>query len=172
MPIDLDIKINLQGTLIARINNAAKAGVRDLMDNVVLPAAREMSPKGTIRREGAVSSADSLSTLTRIRGNRIEAFLRSNSGHGGFLEKGTSKMAARPYMQPAFERALPELNSILKARFDQLAELDEIADGGVEALQVAVETKKFKRPRSRYRAKTKAEKFLERMGIKVKRVKK
>jgi HK97 gp10 family phage protein len=152
--ISLDVQIKLQGTLISRINNAAKGAIRDLMDGVVLPAAQEMSPKGDEkRRPGAVSNAESLSTLTRQRGSKIYSYIRSNSGHGGYLEKGTSKMAAKAYMQPAFEQSLPALDAILATRFENLSELDEIIqDGGVEGLQSAVTEKKFKaarRPRKK-----------------------
>ena len=131
--LTLDVQIKMQGTAISRINNAAKAGIRDLMDGAVLPAARSMSPKGT----GA--NADSLSTMTKQRGAKIYAYIRSNSGHGGYLEKGTSKMAAHPYMKPAFDQSLPGLDAILAARFEQFAELDQvIADGGIAGLEVAI----------------------------------
>lgn len=152
MPIiGLDIQIKLQGTLISRINNAAKAGIRDLMDNGVLPAAREMSP----RRSGV--NADSLSTLTRSRGSKIYAYIRSNSGHGGYLEKGTAKMAAKPYLKPAFDQSLPALDAILAARFEQFAELDQIIeDGGIQGLTAAVEAKKFKAARRSRKNKTSA----------------
>lgn len=135
----LDIQIKLQGTIISRINNAAKASVREFMDNNVLPAAREMAPKRT------GENAASLSTMTRQRGSKIQAFIRSNSGHGGYDEKGTAKMAARPYMKPAFDQSLTALNGILKTRFEQLDELGQmIEDGGIQGLEVAVKEKKFK----------------------------
>jgi HK97 gp10 family phage protein len=139
----LDVQIQLQGTLIARINNAAKGGVRELMDNVVLPAAQSMCKVGDEKREiGEVATAESLSTLTRQRGNKIEAFIRSNSGHGGYLEKGTAKMSAEPYMQPAFEQSVPALNEILVTRFAALDELETlIEDGGITGLQSAVNDK-------------------------------
>ncbi len=146
--LDLDIQIKLQGTLIARVNNAAKAGIRDVMDDVVLPAAQEMSPRGATEREGEVHNADSLSTMTRQRGSKIYAYIRSNSGHGGYLEKGTAKMAATPYMQPAFEQSIPALEGCLRTRIDQLGELDQlIEDGGIQGLQSAVSEKKFRAPR-------------------------
>jgi HK97 gp10 family phage protein len=150
MPIiGLDVQIKLQGTAISRINNAAKAGIRDLMDDVVLPAARSMSPKGMGPEEpGHVHNADSLSTMTKSRGSKIYAYMRSNSGHGGYLEKGTSKMAARPYMKPAFDQSVPAAETILRTRMEQFSELDQmIADGGIQGLKAAVQGKKWKLPR-------------------------
>lgn len=144
--VGLDVQLRLTGTAISRINNAAKAAVRDLMDGVVLPNAREMSPKAVKHKVDEIVNADSLSTMTRQKGTMIQSYLRSNSGHGGYIEKGTSKMAARPYMQPAFERSLSQLDAILQARFEQFSELDEvIADGGVPALAQAIKTKRWRR---------------------------
>jgi HK97 gp10 family phage protein len=138
--LDLDVQIKLQGTLIARINNVAKASLREFMDNNVLPRAKDLSPD----RTGANDA--SLSTLTRQRGNLIKASIRSNSGHGGFIEKGTAKMRAQPYMAPAFEQSLPALNGILKDRFEQFANIDTvIEDGGIQGLETAI--KNLKAPR-------------------------
>ena len=38
----------------------------------------------------------------------------STSGYGGFLETGTAKMGARPYMKPALDRHIGKLDGLVK----------------------------------------------------------
>ena len=38
----------------------------------------------------------------------------STSGYGGFLETGTVKMAARPYMKPALDRHIGKLDGLVR----------------------------------------------------------
>jgi len=42
----------------------------------------------------------------------------STSGYGGFLETGTAKMPARPYMKPALDRHIGELPADVKAKME------------------------------------------------------
>ena len=59
------------------------------------------------------SGIDSLSvSLAQQKKNDIGFRVYTQSGYGGYLELGTSRMPARPYIKPGFERAT---NDMLKA---------------------------------------------------------
>lgn len=143
--VDVDVQLKFQTTAIRRINNGAKAAIREVMDTEVLPLARDLSPKGP-----ESVNADSLTSRTKQQGSVIVGSIMSHSGHGGYLEKGTSKMAPRPYIWPAFERAIPKLKAILQRRIAQFAQLDqEVEDGGVDGLGAKLKAGLFKRPRQK-----------------------
>lgn len=47
----------------------------------------------------------------------LEGKVYSTSGYGGFLETGTSHMAARPYMKPALDRHIGKLGEFMQEKF-------------------------------------------------------
>ena len=47
-----------------------------------------------------------------------EAAVYSTSGYGGYLETGTVKMAAQPYMKPALDKNMGKLPAGIKARLE------------------------------------------------------
>jgi hypothetical protein len=48
----------------------------------------------------------------------VEATLFTQSGYGGYLEIGTSKMKAVPYLQPAFDEGMVHLSEELGGSLD------------------------------------------------------
>lgn len=48
----------------------------------------------------------------------IVAYLESNTPYSGILEKGSDKMAPRPYVEKIKEKAKPEINNIMKQNYD------------------------------------------------------
>lgn len=48
------------------------------------------------------------------KAEHLKYVVRTETGYGGFLELGTSKMPARPYLAPAFKEAKSEFISDLK----------------------------------------------------------
>lgn len=83
---------------MAKLNGALFRALDETLDLDILPEAKEGSPyiTGTNRR--------SIATDTQEAGGRVEGSIFTQSGYGGYLEVGTSKMAARPYLWPAVER--------------------------------------------------------------------
>ncbi len=46
----------------------------------------------------------------------LKGSVYSTSGYGGFLETGTGRMPARPYMKPALDRHIGELQGEVEAK--------------------------------------------------------
>ena len=50
--------------------------------------------------------------------NAMEGAVYSTSGYGGYLETGTGRMPARPYMKPALDKNLPKFEDKIKANME------------------------------------------------------
>lgn len=121
----LDVKFNAQA--LAIIKAAAFAETQDTFELDIKPEAARRSPvteagmahnealkrkrpggTGTNRRSIDVSVVDGP--------NGPHAELFTTSGYGGYLEVGTSRMAAQPYLYPAFVLKIKGLQERIKAR--------------------------------------------------------
>ena len=81
--------------------------LRDVIEEVADKAveiAKENSPKDTGNNRDSITVGKDKSTKKEIRTD-----IHTESGYGGYLELGTSRMPARPYMQPAVIQALNEV---------------------------------------------------------------
>jgi len=111
MKMSSSIELNLDvPRAIKEVENANKQAMRDTVVQVTLDAVH-MSPwlTGNNRR----SIVGEVSGMGRVAGSKaermvddskIEGAVYSTSGYGGFLETGTSKMPAQPYIKPATDR--------------------------------------------------------------------
>jgi HK97 gp10 family phage protein len=52
-------------------------------------------------------------TSTSSKGTTVTAYIESNTPYAGYLENGTGKMAARPYVDKIKEKAQPEIERIM-----------------------------------------------------------
>ena len=52
---------------------------------------------------------DNIDSYYQGGGSSFEAFVHSRAGYSGFVEFGTRKMSAQPFMRPAFEWIKPQL---------------------------------------------------------------
>lgn len=108
--IELNLKVN---EAIKQIEKANKSAMRDTVVLVTGDAVKE-SPwiTGTNRRSivgevsgmGGVASGGAGQAERLVDDSKIEGAVYSSSGYGGFLEVGTSKMPAQPYIKPAADR--------------------------------------------------------------------
>lgn len=65
-------------------------------------AAKELSPVAKVKGGNNRDSID-------YRASGLSGEIFTESGYGGWLEVGTSKMAARPYFRPAFEQTRQDM---------------------------------------------------------------
>jgi len=108
--ITLNLKVD---EAIEQVEQANKLAMRDTVVAVTHDAVH-LSPwiTGNNRRSivgeasgmGAVASGGEGRAERMVDDSKIEGAVYSTSGYGGFLETGTSKMAARPYIKPASDR--------------------------------------------------------------------
>ena len=95
---DVQFKFRPNPAAIAKLNGALFRSLDDTLKFDILPEAFDRSPFVS------GNNARSIKTEVESAGDRIEGSIFTESGYGGYLEVGTSKMAARPYLWPAVER--------------------------------------------------------------------
>jgi len=108
--IELNLKVD---EAIKQVSEANKLAMRDTVVAVTHDAV-QLSPwlTGNNRRSivgeasgmGAVASGGEGRAERMVDDSKTEGAIYSTSGYGGFLETGTSKMAARPYIKPASDK--------------------------------------------------------------------
>lgn len=97
-----------------KVIEANKLAMRDTIVEVLADSIRPPSPilTGNNRRSmvgevsgmGGVASGGEGQIERMVDESKIEGAVYSTSGYGGFLETGTSKMPAQPYIKPAVDR--------------------------------------------------------------------
>lgn len=101
------------------VGDAIFGATRNLFDKKILPLARHLSPREAGLRKGeTVHNADSIQVRTKRTNKGPRAFLFTTSGHGYYLEVGTSKMAARPSLRTAFAANIGSLAGDVKKEID------------------------------------------------------
>jgi HK97 gp10 family phage protein len=116
MPGKTELTIGMNPQFLKAVQNAAKAGVRDTF-KAIRTDAQQRSPKDT------GENADSIAVKIRSYPGKVSASIFTQSGHGGYLERGTSKMAPQPYIFPAVEAGLnTNLEENVRARLEEFSE--------------------------------------------------
>jgi HK97 gp10 family phage protein len=97
-----------------QIAEAIFESVQEVFEIDIKGEAVEGSPvrRGTNRR--------SIDTEVVMTPQGIKATLFTQSGYGGYLELGTSKMEARPYLFPAFNKFRTKLNKLLGSKIARI----------------------------------------------------
>lgn len=105
----LELKLNLRrGQFDAKLRQAIGDGMEGALEEEIKTAAVEGSPerRGTNKR----------SIDTDVDKAKLTGRLFTQSGYGGYLEVGTAKMPARPYMVPAVEQNKGAITRAIKRR--------------------------------------------------------
>ena len=113
MKMGSSITLNLRTEEVNKeLTEASKLAMRDTVVEVTADAVRPPSPvlTGNNRRSmvGEASGMGKVAGLgsseRQVDDSKIEGAVYSSSGYGGYLETGTSKMPARPYIKPATDK--------------------------------------------------------------------
>ena len=103
----VEVKVNLVPPSILFGKTAAASG--DIIREVV-NTAQEYAKKQSPFKHG--HNRSSITWDEQARANEVPGFrIYTQSGYGGYLELGTKRMAARPYIKPSIERAMQESES-------------------------------------------------------------
>lgn len=108
----------------SKAREAVFEGTRDVFELDIKARAKELSPvsaanpsvgDGKYRPTGL--NRNSIDTDVTMEGEEIRARVYTQSGYGGYLEVGTKKMIARPYIYPAAEEFIPTIPARVKEKF-------------------------------------------------------
>lgn len=120
MSNDAYVRINLKTDAAkALAKYAMYKATSDLMNLDVVPEAQKETPvlTGTNRR-----SIDAV--VGETPEGKIKAVLYTSSGYGGYLETGTARMKAQPYLGPAWDK----FSHTLSKRIQQVLKLVKVAE--------------------------------------------
>jgi HK97 gp10 family phage protein len=132
--IHATVGLNLRtGDALLSVKTAVLSATQDLFDEEIVPAARDLSPVtsegyqrnlelkaehklGHRRAMGTGANRESIDSVVNETSEGVEAQMFTTSGYGGYLELGTSKMRAQPYLNPAFEAHIGKLPERVKEK--------------------------------------------------------
>jgi len=112
MKMTSEIKLNLKTEEVTKqVVEASKAAMRDAVVAVTNDAIKGSPWLTGNNRRSIVGETSGMGQVAGEGGgarlvdeSKVEGAVYSTSGYGGFLETGTSKMEARPYIKPAMDK--------------------------------------------------------------------
>lgn len=127
--ITIDYSVDLKTKEVEQlVGNAILQGLRDTIVAIHRDAVK-LSPYLTghnrrsiaseVSRMGTVEMGEDAQPEKIVDDSLDEAACYSTSGYGGYLETGTVKMAAQPYIRPAFDMHRDELITNIKKHMEE-----------------------------------------------------
>jgi len=115
MKMSTTIQTNLRtAEVVKEVSEANKLAMRDTVVEVLADSIRPPSPwltghnrrsmAGEVSGMGVVRQGADAEPEKTVDDAKIEGAVYSTSGYGGYLETGTSRMPARPYIKPAMDK--------------------------------------------------------------------
>ena len=101
MPLDFGFTLKMNPHAMQEINEALRKGF-EIGAIAVHADAVELAPGEPGTSTG--NNRRSIDSEVKEEGGRVVAEVFTQSGYGGYLEIGTTKMPARPYLKPAFDK--------------------------------------------------------------------
>lgn len=106
-----------------QIHQAALEGVTEVFELDIVPEAKRLSPVSPTNPKIVGTKYKDTGHNRRSIDATVEdtpegpaAQLFTQSGYGGYLEVGTSRMIARPYLWPAFNKFIGKLGEIIAGK--------------------------------------------------------
>ena len=126
MKITAVVKVNLNtDELKGKVEEAARKAMSHIVSDVVKDAVigspvqtgnNRRSIAGEVSGMGVVADGGGASPEKIVDDVRLEGAVYSTSGYGGYLETGTVRMGAQPYIKPAVDKHFTEANFAQKVR--------------------------------------------------------
>lgn len=120
------VKLNLRvGEAKQEVRQAVFEAVQEVFEVDIKTAAVQMSPvrapKGPHNPQGIPGGTNRRSIDTEVNQTEegTEAAIFTQSGYGAYLELGTYKMAARPYIRPAFDQNIAKVAERVKEKLSE-----------------------------------------------------
>lgn len=115
------------GDALLSVKTAVLSATEDLFDEEIVPTAKKLSPvtaEGYQRNvgekkkhpSGTGANRRSIDSVVNETEEGVQAQMFTTSGYGGYLELGTSRMRAQPYLNPAFEMHIGKLAERVKGK--------------------------------------------------------
>jgi len=113
MNMKTEIRLNIrEEEVVKEVTEANKKAMRDTVVDVTRDAIKGSPWETGNNRRSIVGEASTMGIVAgqgsaerQVDDAKIEGAVYSSSGYGGFLEVGTSKMPARPYIKPAMDKS-------------------------------------------------------------------
>jgi len=113
MNMKTTVRLNIRDTEVKKeVTEASKKAMRDTVVEVTRDAVRGSPWDTGNNRRSIVGEASGMgmvagqgSSERLVDDSKIEGAVYSSSGYGGYLEVGTSRMPARPYIKPAMDKS-------------------------------------------------------------------
>lgn len=110
---DVVFKLNLRTEEAKQeFHDAALTAVTEVFELDIKAAAMDASPVATGTNKRSIDTE-----VEEVAGG-VKAELFTQSGYGGYLETGTYKMEARPYLGPAFFEGIDTIPDKIKEKID------------------------------------------------------
>jgi hypothetical protein len=117
MKVNISVKLNLKTNEAKdKVIKAAREGMRDTVVEIQSEAVHSHPYKdrtGTNTRS-ITAEASGFGSNQVVDPSKIEGAIFSTSGYGGFLETGTVRMSAFPYIKPAADKKVPKFPDNVK----------------------------------------------------------
>lgn len=130
--MDAVVELKMNNAAMAQFRAIQLAAVTQVFEEDMLPKAQADSPvtaeglaynlakgKKGVAATGTGNNRESLGTEVVATDGGVEATLFSTSGYGGYLEVGTSKMRAQPYLFPAFLAFSDKIADVMREKLSQ-----------------------------------------------------
>ncbi len=113
MRITSSFKLNLKNKEVqAKVNKATKNSLKEVVVDIANDAIKICKK---VTGNNARSIKFEVGPGGAVATRELQGAIYSTSGYGGYLETGTVKMEAQPYLKPALDRNIKKLPEGIKA---------------------------------------------------------